>query len=356
MSLLAGSDSPRVVTTDGGPVTLVDLAGLRARMDALQNEADSLTAESRSLRSLAEGIWVQRGKVLLERKADWDATPQLAEVLRQAATLKQEEEDDDAKLESIHNEERHGVGGLLAKVGDWNESRTTASDRAKLDVQLHPLLVQIGQQAPEVTVPEADSVREQALAADRQAQERESRATEIAAATNSAKDEESRRSEAEREMGFDAPYLAATLQTYGPQPIQSPLILRRGEQAFMSVPATLARQQTRRQYVGGSQGFSFPIGHTGIRYRVGSFRGHAVEEQFLNRLGAGTLVLTNQRLAFIGSTKSTSAPLAKLLHVECYSDALAIFQEGRENADYFYVEKPKYVLFFVNWFLNQAAG
>jgi hypothetical protein len=132
-------------------------------------------------------------------------------------------------------------------------------------------------------------------------------------------------------------------------------MLKKGEQACLSVAATLARQQTRRQWVGGSQGFSFPIGHTGIRYRVGSFSGHPIEQQSLGRLDTGTLVVTNRRLAFIGSTKSTSVVFAKLLHVECYSDALAIFQEGREKPDFFYVAQPNYVLFFINWFVNQAA-
>ena len=125
--------------------------------------------------------------------------------------------------------------------------------------------------------------------------------------------------------------------------------------AFMVVPATLARRQTRRQWVGGSQGFSFPIGHTGIRYRVGSFHGHPIEQQSLGKLDTGTLVVTNQRIAFIGQVKSTSTPFAKLLHVECYSDAVAVFLEGRENPDFYLTAQPKYVLFMINWFLNQAA-
>jgi hypothetical protein len=356
MTGVADLDSPAVVTTDGGAVTLVDLAGLRTRVGALKNQADSLTTECRSLRTLAEGLWIQRGQMLLMRTADWSVPPQLAEVIRQAAVLKEQEEADDAKLESILNQERHGVGGLLGNVADWSGSRKATADRAKADSQLHPLLVQIGQQAPDVTVPEADSVRAQALAAAGQAREIESQAAATTASANSANDEVKRRIEAEREMGFDAPYLAASLQTHGPQAIASPLILKWAEQASVAVPATLARQQTRRQYVGGSQGFSFPIGHTGIRYRVGSFRGHAVEQQSLGRLDSGTLVVTNQRLAFMGSTKSTSVVFAKLLHVECYSDALAVFQEGREKADYYYVAQPKYVLFFINWFLNQAAA
>jgi hypothetical protein len=356
MGAVTGSDSPVIVATDGGPVTLLDLAGLRARAGALQGQVASLTTESRSLRSLAEGLWVQRGRMLLGRTADWSAPQQLLEVIGQATPLKQQEDADDAKLQSLHDQEHHGVGGLLGKVGDWSEGRKATVDRAKLDSQLHPLLVQIGQQAPEATVPEADSLRAQALAAASQAHDLESRAADTTAQASLAQEEVKRRSDAEHEMGFDAPFLAATLHANGPPAIQSPLILKRGEQASIAVPATLARQQTRRQFVGGSQGFSFPIGHTGIRYRVGSFRGHAVEQQSLGRIDNGTLVVTNQRVAFIGGTKSTSTPLAKLLHVECYSDALAVFLEGREKADYYYVAQPKYVLFFMNWFLNQAAG
>ena len=354
--MVAGSDSPAVVATDGGPVTLVELAGLRTRVESLHGEAASLTAQGGSLRSLAEGLWIQRGRILIEKAAGWSVTPELSELIRKAAPLKQQVEADDARLQSIHGQEHGGVGGLLGKVGDWSESRKTSADRGKMDAQLHPLLLQIGQQAPEVTLPEADSVRTQAVATGTQAQQLESQAAGAAAAASLATEEVQRRSDAEHEMGFDAPYLAASLHTNGPQPIESPLILKRGEQASLSVPASLARQQTRRQWVGGSQGVSFPIGHTGIRYRVGSFRGHPVEQQSLVRLDTGTLVVTNQRLAFIGATKSTSVAFAKLLHVECYSDALAVFLEGREKADYYYVAQPKYVLFFINWFLNQATG
>ena len=168
----------------------------------------------------------------------------------------------------------------------------------------------------------------------------------------SASAEVKRRLDAEHELGFDAPYLAANLKTYGPKEVQSPLILKRGERACAVVPASLARQQTRRQWVGGSQGFSFPIGHTGIRYRVGSFHGHPIEQQSLRNLDTGTLVITNQRIAFIGKVKSTSVPLAKMLHIQCYSDALAVFQEGRENPDFYVTAKPKYALFMINWFLT----
>ena len=349
-------DAPAVLATEGGRVTLVDLATLRSRALALQNEVDTLTASGRSLRSLAEGLWVDRGKLLVHRSGDWIATPPIADLVLKASPLEQRVENDDAKVSSIKGADHHGVSGLFGRVSDWGEGRKASADQAKAELELRPLLLQIGRSAPNGTLPDADSLLSQAIAADTQAQQIESQAAEKSAAGRLVKEELTQRREAEQEMGFDAPYLAASLQARGPAPIQSPLILKRGEMAALAVAATLARQTTRRQWVGGSQGFSFPIGHTGIRYRVGSFRGHPVEEQLLTRLDNGTLVVTNQRLAFIGSTKSTSAPFAKLLHVECYSDALAIFLEGREKPDYYYVEQPKYVLFFINWFLNQVAG
>ena len=255
----ADSNKPAVVMTGGGVVTLLDLPQLRARIASLQSQAASLTSESRALRALAEGLWAQRGAALLERLADWAASPQLADLVRQAAALKDREGADDARLKSIQGEEHHGVTGLIGKVGDWSESRKTAADRTKADSQLRPLLIQIGYQAPEVTVPDANLIRKQAIAAMNEAQALESQAGGIGAAAALATDELKRRSDAEREMGFDAPYLAATLRTYGPRAVESPLILKKGEQACMTVAATLARQQTRRQWVGGSQGFSFPI-------------------------------------------------------------------------------------------------
>jgi len=279
----------------------------------------------------------------------------VSELVQQAFSLNEKITTDDSELESLHHHERSGISGLAGKVGSWNQGRKLSNDRAQLDSRLRPLLAQIAQQTLEVTLPEVDTIRGQAASADAQALALEQHAASLSAAMTTANDELKRRTDAERELGFDAPYLAVYLKTHGPDEVQSPLILKRGERANMVVPATLARQQTKRQWVGGSQGFSFPIGHTGIRYRVGSFHGHPIQQQFLGKLDSGNLVITNQRVAFIGNVKSTSIPLTKLLHVECYSDAVAVFQEGREKPDFYLTAQPKYAVFMINWFLNQIA-
>jgi hypothetical protein len=348
--------APIVVATDGGQVTLLDLSALRSRAATLAQEADKARQEANSMRVLAEDLWVQVGKTLISQHDDWSGSPAIAEVAQQAISLSEKVATDDSQLEALHSREHHGIGGLASKLGGWSESRKISVDRETLQSQLRPLWARIGRLSSEVALPENDPIRGQAVAAEAQAKELEQQAQSVNTAASSTNEELKRRTDSQSEMGFDAPYLAAYLKAYGPQAVESPLILKRGEGACWVAQASLARNQTRRQWVGGSQGFSFPIGHTGIRYRVGSFHGHPIEQQSLTKLDSGTLVITNQRIAFIGTTKSTSVPFAKLLHVECYSDGVAVFQEGRENPDFYLTALPKYALFMINWFLNQPGG
>jgi hypothetical protein len=351
----AADAAPQLVSTDGGSVTLLDLAGLRARAEALQREANTAADDAVSLKSLAKDLWVNAGRMLVSDVQRWSPAPAVAELLTQAKALSEKQATDSSELDSIHSREGGGIAGLVGKLGTWSERRRLSSEQSQLESQLRPLLEQIARQSPPVTLAEVDPIRNQAVAADGEAEELERRAASASTAATTVGEELKRRTDAEHEMGFDAPYVAAYTQIYGPQDVQSPLILKRGERAWMLAPATLSRQQTRRQWVGGSQGFSFPIGHTGIRYRVGSFHGHPVEQQFLGKLDSGTLVVTNQRIAFIGNVKSTSTPLTKLLHIECYSDAVAVFQEGRENPDFYFVGQPKLALFWINWALDKAS-
>jgi hypothetical protein len=313
-----------------------------------------LEQETQSLRALADGLWIQRGTLLLST-ATWAPPLSEADLVRDAKALDGELKTIDGQIDEGSQESHSGIGALVAKAADWNKHRKLADERDRIAAALRPLLIQIAQKAPEVTVPAADVIGAQARSADTQANEIASRAAESGTLAAGLTTELQRRTEAEHDMGFDSLYVAAYLSTFGPQAVESSLVLKRGEQASVSATATLSRQQTKRQWVGGSQGFSFPIGHTGIRYRVGSFHGHPVEQQFLAKVDTGTLVVTNQRIAFIGAAKSVSVPLAKLLHIQSYSDGLAIFQEGRENPDYFLISQPKYVLFYINWFLGQNA-
>src|SRR6266849_774624 len=353
---LATDSLPPVVTTDGGPVTLADMPALKARAEAAQERVAALSIEASSLRELARNLWIQRGTILFSKINEWSPPAPLQAPIQEATALRQRVDADNSRLEAIHTEPHPGISGLVGKAAGWSQAQQVSHDRAGAEANLQPILLQIGQQAPDITVPDSDLVRSQARAAVAEAEQREAQTSEAAATVASTNAELQRRSVSQREMGFDALYLAAYLQTYGPQPIESPLVLKKGEIACLAVPATLARQQTRRQWVGRSSGFSFPIGHTGIRYRVGSFRGHPIEQQFMSKLGPGTLVVTNQRIAFVGQSKSVAIQLTKVMHVEAYTDAVAVLHEGKENADYFLTTTPKQTVFYINWALNSAAA
>lgn len=166
-----------------------------------------------------------------------------------------------------------------------------------------------------------------------------------------------RRRETVRQLGFDGLYLAAKAETDGLEPVPSPLMTKRGEQAYFVSPAQLFRMTKRTRYVGGGQGFSFPIGRTGIRYRVGSYSGHPVQTESLQSVDSGSLVVSNQRFAFLGHQKSITFPLAKIIQVHGYRNGVAVSREGRENVDFYHdVRRVGEMLFYINWFTRQEDG
>jgi len=67
------------------------------------------------------------------------------------------------------------------------------------------------------------------------------------------------------------------------------------------------------------------------------------------------LVLSNQRIAFVGHAKSVAMPLEKILNVEAFTDGLAIFKEGKENADFFLFPTPQQFLMYLNFLLDQRT-
>ena len=343
-----------MAVTEAGPITLLELPALKMKLAELQTQSHTASDQARSLRELAANRLIDFGSSLLDSTEPIPAP--LTGLVEQARSLRSRVSADDARLDALPSEAGHGVSGLIGKVGAWSKSRKVTNDRVALEAQLRSALLQIGQQAPGVAFEQANIFRQQSEAASGQAEDLEANSKSVEATVRILENEVKGREEAVREMGFDAPYLAAYLKTYGPQHLESPLNLKHGEHALAVLAARLARQKTRTRFVGGSQGFSFPIGHTRIRYRVGSYHGHPVQQQFLATLDSGSLVITDQRIAFIGPLKSTSVALAKLVHVQCYADALAVFQEGRENPDFYMLSSPKYALFMINWAEQQIAG
>jgi hypothetical protein len=114
---------------------------------------------------------------------------------------------------------------------------------------------------------------------------------------------------------------------------------KRGEVVHLEWPATLLKEVAVRQYVGGYQGFSIPIGKTGVRYRVGGARGHSVEVGTqLQVADSGILAVTNKRVVYIGSRKTVDMPYTKLVNLSVYSDGVQFHLSNRVNAPMFKID------------------
>ncbi len=134
-----------------------------------------------------------------------------------------------------------------------------------------------------------------------------------------------------------------------PQVHSSRLIQKKGEVVHLELDATLLKDVTIRQSQGGYSGFSFPIGKTGIRYRVGGYRGQSVEVG-TKRVPAdtGVLVISSQRAVFLGTKKTIELPFSKLVSLTLFTDGVQFHQSNRQTAPVFLVAAPDVAAAFIH--------
>lgn len=134
-----------------------------------------------------------------------------------------------------------------------------------------------------------------------------------------------------------------------PEVASSRLMQKKGEVVHLEVQATLLKDVAVRQSQGGYSGFSFPIGKTGVRYRVGGYRGHSVEVG-TKRVPAdeGYLVITSRRAVFLGNKKTVDLPYSKLENLTVFSDGVQFHESNRQTAPVFVVPGSDVVAAFVH--------
>ena len=91
--------------------------------------------------------------------------------------------------------------------------------------------------------------------------------------------------------------------------------------------ANYLEDKVRRQFVGGSQGVSLRV-MKGVYYRVGAFKGHAVEHTERVHVDTGMVVVTNRNLYFAGSRKSVRIPYGKIVSFEPFSDGIGLMRDA----------------------------
>lgn len=122
-----------------------------------------------------------------------------------------------------------------------------------------------------------------------------------------------------------------------PPVLDSPgIILKPGETAYAEFSVALMKEVAQREFRGGSSGFSIPIGHTGVRYRVGAVRGRSVVVGTqLVAEDTGVLTVTSTRAVFAGAKKTLEFRNDKLVSVQQYTDGLRLGVSNRQAASLF---------------------
>jgi hypothetical protein len=115
------------------------------------------------------------------------------------------------------------------------------------------------------------------------------------------------------------------------------IALKRGEDLRCVFPGTtLLEPRAVRNWRSNYGGPSFRIAR-GVSFRLGASAGTSESHDELRPLDTGTLALTNQRLIFVGSKRTTSVSLEKIidLDTEGYSNWLRLNRQGKQKAECF---------------------
>jgi len=115
-------------------------------------------------------------------------------------------------------------------------------------------------------------------------------------------------------LGFDGPL---------------PFNLQKGEVVVWVFPGvTYHEQQTRTEYVGGSQGMSVCV-MSGVYYRVGGFRGHPVQTSGTVSVSNGLLGVTDKHIYFASPQKTFRIKYDKIVAFTPYSDGIGLQRDAQ---------------------------
>jgi hypothetical protein len=121
------------------------------------------------------------------------------------------------------------------------------------------------------------------------------------------------------------------------------LLLKKDEAALLEAPVTLLKEVTDRQFRGGSQGVSIPLGH-GVRYRAGAYRGHMVTiGTHWEAADTGQLTVTDSRVVYHGGRKTLEFPFSKLATLDVYKDAIDLGVTSRQSTSPFRTGDPELI-------------
>ncbi|TCD02209.1 hypothetical protein EYB45_09480 [Erythrobacteraceae bacterium CFH 75059] len=110
-------------------------------------------------------------------------------------------------------------------------------------------------------------------------------------------------------------------------PVEAPLLLKRGEWCVHGIQATAyeERQRTTRiAYAGPTARIKIM---KGVYYRAGSAQVARKTEAYHHSFGSGFLCATNKRLLWVAPNKTVTIPLNKIIMFEPFSDGIKVFKD-----------------------------
>ena len=114
-----------------------------------------------------------------------------------------------------------------------------------------------------------------------------------------------------------------------------PILLDKGEHLiWLFRNITLHQQKIKKEFVGRSSGVSVRV-MKGVYYRTGAFKGHPVETTIMQRIGVGSVCLTDKNLYFASPEKSLKIPYSKILSIDSYSNGIGLQKVGANDKPMF---------------------
>ncbi len=115
----------------------------------------------------------------------------------------------------------------------------------------------------------------------------------------------------------------------------SPIIPKRNEKTSIVMNnISLLEPRSIHNFHGGYGGPTIRVAK-GVSFRVGGFAGQGESHEEIRNIDKGTLVLTNKRLIFIGSKRTTNIDLRRIIAIKSYKDGVESQRTDKQKSEYF---------------------
>lgn len=122
-----------------------------------------------------------------------------------------------------------------------------------------------------------------------------------------------------------------------------PALLRNEEYPILVFNCDLYEERNYRNYYGG-----------GVRVAKGVslFAGQSRSKSELQKLDNGSLIITDERLIFIGNKRNANIEYDKLLSLECYDNCITSHKIGKSKSEVFFTPASETIKYIVDVFLK----